>query len=129
MGTNYPCPAAVVDFVSSLTGSEQVCVYLFVTRTGARSPVMDGSVAASASPPRPFGRIADIGLALHKGVQWLRRDGAGATGPVSPDGWPPPAAPDSPFGSDYRTDPDWQQLRERGHKVARGGGLSMAAWA
>lgn len=131
MGTNYPIVRRqVVDFVSSLTGSEQVCVYLFARDAGQALAGPGDEMARVADQRIPTetlpGEGTDIGLALHKGVQWLRRDGASATQALFllTDGHHQPP-PDSPFGSDYRTDPDWQQLRERGHKVARGGGLSV----
>jgi hypothetical protein len=131
MGTNYAIVRKqVVDFCSSLATGENVHITVFA-RVYAAPLECDGAEAARRIdghlPATPLpGEGTDIGLALHKAVEWLDRSDASSVQALFflTDGYHQPP-PDSPFGTDPQQDDDWRTLRQRGRALCKNNTLRV----
>lgn len=130
MGGNYrPCRQAVVEFVKRLRQSEQLHLRLFGDVPEAPLDEAGDKAAERVEEfvrrePFPMARRgSDLGMAIHKGLEFLERRGASQVQAffLLTDGlhqvFP---AMNSPYSADFDGDPDWQDLYRRGHALSQG---------
>ena len=127
-GKFTPCRRAVVDFVRQLTTHEIMHLRLFGDVPEAPLEGRGDQVASQVdhflrTEPFPAKRKGtDIGMAIHKGLEFLERPEASAVQAffLLTDGQHQPFPHiRTPYTRDFDNDSDWQDLYQRGHALAQ----------